>query len=295
MSLLAHYRPAHSFFTKEASFRASIAKGWTNFNLWCCKTGPAHTEGSQLFHRKDGEWDGLLCVPLHLYVACFKYLFKRSFTRSSSILPEHKSVQWVNVACAWETDAISAGQKKATTLPICFEDEGMFLLQLYAVTASMESETADWEWCSLWCTRTVVLPSICSRSPVVHWRDVGSNLANCVVVPGAELEARLVCLVLCWAWWTCLTVVLHSMVLGEIGNWHHFYGIVIFILVFQLVKVWTDLVEFFSRRINGVRKKLFLVRVLRCWNWEVMAGPWLEVFKVRLDGTLSSLYVSGGG
>lgn len=62
-----------------------------------------------------------------------------------------------------------------------------------------------------------------------------------------------------------------------------------FILMFQLVKVWTDLVEFSSRRINWVRKKLFLVRVLRCWNLEVMAGPWLEVFKVRLDGALSNL------
>ena len=44
-------------------------------------------------------------------------------------------------------------------------------------------------------------------------------------------------------------------------------------------------------RLN-IRKKVFAVRVVRHWNRlprEVVAGPSLEVFKARLDGTLSNL------
>ncbi|KFV47822.1 hypothetical protein N341_01902, partial [Tyto alba] len=39
-------------------------------------------------------------------------------------------------------------------------------------------------------------------------------------------------------------------------------------------------------------KKLFIMRVMRHWNWlprEVVDAPSLEVLKVRLDGTLSNL------
>ena len=41
-----------------------------------------------------------------------------------------------------------------------------------------------------------------------------------------------------------------------------------------------------------VRKKFFTVRVVRHWNrlpGEVVDAPTLEVFKARLDGTLSNL------
>ncbi|KFQ75971.1 hypothetical protein N335_14207, partial [Phaethon lepturus] len=41
-----------------------------------------------------------------------------------------------------------------------------------------------------------------------------------------------------------------------------------------------------------IRKKLFTMRVVRPWNGlprEVVDAPSLEVFKVRLDGTLSNL------
>jgi len=41
-----------------------------------------------------------------------------------------------------------------------------------------------------------------------------------------------------------------------------------------------------------IRKKLFTMRVVRPWNRlprEVVAAPSLEVFKARLDGTLSNL------
>ncbi|PKU44030.1 hypothetical protein llap_5678 [Limosa lapponica baueri] len=42
----------------------------------------------------------------------------------------------------------------------------------------------------------------------------------------------------------------------------------------------------------GIRKKFFTVWVLRCWNKlprEAVDAPSLEVFKTRLDGTLSNL------
>lgn len=41
-----------------------------------------------------------------------------------------------------------------------------------------------------------------------------------------------------------------------------------------------------------IGKKLFTVRVVRCWNRlprEVVDAPSLEVFKARLDETLSNL------
>ncbi|KFR04947.1 hypothetical protein Y956_16469, partial [Nipponia nippon] len=41
-----------------------------------------------------------------------------------------------------------------------------------------------------------------------------------------------------------------------------------------------------------IRKKFFIVRVVRHWNRlprEVVDAPSLEVFKARLDGTLSNL------
>ncbi|KFV52468.1 hypothetical protein N341_11388, partial [Tyto alba] len=44
-------------------------------------------------------------------------------------------------------------------------------------------------------------------------------------------------------------------------------------------------------RLN-IRKKFFLVRVIRHWSKlprEAVAAPSLEVFKARLDGALSSL------
>lgn len=63
-------------------------------------------------------------------------------------------------------------------------------------------------------------------------------MAHCVVVPGAELEATDWCVLSCAKHdRPGLIVVLYSMVLGEIGNWQHFYSMVNFILVFQLVKM----------------------------------------------------------
>ena len=41
-----------------------------------------------------------------------------------------------------------------------------------------------------------------------------------------------------------------------------------------------------------IRKKLFTMRVVRCWNRlprEAVAAPFLEEFKARLDGALSNL------
>ncbi|KFV45940.1 hypothetical protein N341_12761, partial [Tyto alba] len=41
-----------------------------------------------------------------------------------------------------------------------------------------------------------------------------------------------------------------------------------------------------------VRKRFFVVRVVRHWNRlprEVVDGPSMEMFKARLDGTLSSI------
>ena len=35
--------------------------------------------------------------------------------------------------------------------------------------------------------------------------------------------------------------------------------------------------------------KFFTMRVVRCWNREVVDAPSLEVFKARLDGALGSL------
>jgi len=36
-----------------------------------------------------------------------------------------------------------------------------------------------------------------------------------------------------------------------------------------------------------IRKKFFTVRVMRCWNSEVVDAPTLETFKPRLDVALS--------
>lgn len=56
----------------------------------------------------------------------------------------HKPVYWVGESCGWNTEgAVSAGQKEAATLPSCFEDEGTFLGQLYAVSASMEDHVSE--------------------------------------------------------------------------------------------------------------------------------------------------------
>ena len=47
----------------------------------------------------------------------------------------------------------------------------------------------------------------------------------------------------------------------------------------------------------GVRGKLFIERVVRCWNRlprEVVDAPSLEVFKARLDGALGSLVCGRG-
>ncbi|KFQ15489.1 hypothetical protein N330_05966, partial [Leptosomus discolor] len=42
---------------------------------------------------------------------------------------------------------------------------------------------------------------------------------------------------------------------------------------------------------RDIRKKCFTVRLVRHWNWlpRVVAAPFLEVFKARLDGALSNL------
>ena len=42
-----------------------------------------------------------------------------------------------------------------------------------------------------------------------------------------------------------------------------------------------------------IRKKFFMVRVVRHWKLprEVVDAPFLEVFKARLDGALSNLFL----